>query len=403
MRPAARHSEQVREVVIVEAARSAVGKRNGTLSRTHPIDMLGPIQRQVLERAGVDPKEVGQVVSGCIDQVGAQAANVARSAWLGAGLPVEVPCFTIDSACGSSQQALNVGVGLIASGIEDVAIACGVENMSTVPLGSNVTDGAAAGHGKPINRTYARYHEWTSQFEGAERIATKYGITRADADALGLESQIRARAAIDVGRFAAQIVPLEATQFDAGGGRLDGRTFEIDEVPRDTSSGALAALPPVARVDGIHTAGSSSQIADGAAAILLMSADKARALGVVPRARVLQSCLVGCDPVLMLEGPISATARILQREQLVIDDIDIIEINEAFASVVLAWAQATDADLSRVNPNGGAIALGHPLGATGCVLTTKALFELERADLELALITMCCGGGLGTGTLIQRL
>jgi acetyl-CoA C-acetyltransferase len=391
-------------VVIVEAARSAVGRRNGALAHTHPIDLLGPIQSAVLERAGVSPGEVGQVVGGCVDQVGAQAGNVTRTAWLAAGLPREVACTTVDSACGSSQQAFNLAASLVASGAEDCVLACGVENMSLVPIMASASDGAAAGHGKPINRTYGAQYEFTSQFEGAERIAAKYGIARSDADQFGLESQRRAHRAIDEGHFDTQIVPIPATQVDDEGKRIDQTvTFVVDEVPRDTSLEALADLKPVARPDGIHTAGTSSQIADGASAVLLMSSDRAAQLGLRPRAQVLQTCLVGCDPVLMLEGPIPATRRLLDRTGLNIDDIDVIEINEAFASVVLAWANEFGADMERVNPNGGAIALGHPLGATGCNLITKALHELDGTDTEHALVTMCCGGGLGTGTLIRRL
>jgi acetyl-CoA C-acetyltransferase len=393
----------MRDVVIVEAARSAVGKRNGTLAHTHPIDMLGPVQQAVLDRAGVDPRDVGQVVGGVIDQVGAQAANITRTAWLAAGLPQEVAATTIDSQCGSSQQALNLASSLIASGVVDVAMACGVENMSTVPIGANARAGAEAGYGKPINRTYGARYEYTSQFEGAERIAAKYGISRVDTEHLGLASQERARRALDEGRFETQIVPLEATQLDEDGGRIDETiTFAVDEVPRETSLDALAKLKPVARDDGVHTAGTSSQIADGAAAVLLMTAERAAALGRAPLARVTDTCLVGCDPVLMLEGPIPATRRLLERSGLAIDDLDVVEINEAFASVVLAWAKELDADLEKTNPNGGAIALGHPLGATGCVLATKAVHELVRGDGEWGLVTMCCGGGLGTGTLLQR-
>ncbi|MEZ5141152.1 MAG: acetyl-CoA C-acyltransferase [Acidimicrobiales bacterium] len=394
----------MRDVVIVEAARTAVGRKNGTLAHTHPIDLLGPVQTAVLERAGVDPTEVGQVVGGCIDQVGAQSGNITRNAWLAAGLPQEVAACTVDSACGSSQQALNLAVSLVGSGAEDAVLACGVENMSMVPLGANAMDGAKAGHGKPVNRTYAAHYEYTSQFEGAERIATAYGISRADADELGLESQRRARVAIDEGRFETQIVPIEAVEVDADGTRTGTTTtFTVDEAPRDTTAEALAALEPVARADGIHTAGSASKIADGASAVLVMSADRAAALGLRPRAQVLSTCLVGCDPVLMLEGPIPATERLLSRTGLAMDDIDLVEINEAFASVVLAWERTVGADRARTNPNGGAIALGHPLGATGCLLTTKAVHELERADGEHALVTMCCGGGLGTGTLLRRL
>lgn len=393
----------MRDVVIVEAARSAVGRRNGTLAHTHPIDMLGPVQKAVVERAGIDACEVGQVVGGCISQAGAQAANIARTAWLAAGLPLEVAATTVDSQCGSSQQALGMAAALVASGTVDVAVACGVENMSTVPIGGAAIAGAKAGYGKPMNRTYASRYELTSQFEGAERIATKYGVTRADTDQFGLLSQQRARRAIDEGRFEPQIVPLEATQVDEEGNRLDETvTFARDEVPRDTSLEALAYLKPVAREDGIHTAGTSSQISDGASAVLLMAADKASALGLTPLARVVATCLVGCDPVLMLEGPIPATRNLLERGGLTIGDVDVVEINEAFASVVLAWAKEVGADLDRTNPNGGAIALGHPLGATGTMLVTKAVHELVRSGGEWGLVTMCCGGGLGTGTLLQR-
>ncbi len=394
----------MRDVVIVEAARTAVGRKNGSLSHTHPIDMLGPVQVEVLRRAGVDPNDVGQVVGGCIDQIGAQAANIARAAWLAAGLPQEVAATTVDSACGSSQQALSFAVNLVASGAEDVTMACGVENMSTVPIMANISVGAKAGMGVPFNRTYQALYEATTQFEGAERIAEKYDITRADTDAFGLESQRRAHRALDEARFEREIVPLEAVQVDDEGSRIDEKvTFSVDEVPRDTSAEKLAALKPVGRPDGVHTAGSTSQIADGASAVLVMSAERAEELGVRARARVVDTCLVGCDPVLMLEGPIPATERILERQNLTIDDIDVVEINEAFASVVLSWASVFKPDMERVNPNGGAIALGHPLGGTGCLLVTKALHELERSETELGLITMCCGGGLGTGTLIQRL
>lgn len=391
------------EVVIVEAGRSAVGKRNGTLAGTHPNDLLGPVQMEVIRRAGIAADRVGQVVGGCIDQVGAQSANVTRNAWLTHGGPADVACSTVDSQCGSSQHAVNLAYSLIASGTEDVVLACGVESMSMVPIGANAIDGAKAGHGKPVTRAYWKHFEYTSQFEGSERIATKYGITRDDTDAFGLESQARARRAIDEGRFASQIIPIEATMLDEKGERSTRTViFERDEVPRATSREALAGLKPVAREDGIHTAGTSSQIADGASAVLLMSAEAAKQLGAKPRARVLQTCLVGCDPVLMLEGPIPATRRLLSRQGLAIGDIDVFEINEAFASVVLAWAKTVGADLARVNPNGGAIALGHPLGGTGCILTTKALHELERTGGKRAVISMCCGGGLGTGTLIER-
>ena len=343
------------------------------------------------------------MIGGCINKVGAQAFNVTRTAWLTGGLSPDVACSTVDSQCGSSQFAVNLAANMISSGAEDIVLACGVENMSLLPIGSDAIAGVQAGMGKPITRKYREHFEFTSQFEGAERIATKYGITRDDTDGFGLESQLRAARAISEGRFDSQLVPVEVPVIQEGGERTsETRIVTRDEVPRKTSREALAALKPVARPDGIHTAGSSSQVADGAAAVLLMTAEKARELGCRPRARVVETCLVGCDPVLMLEGPIPATRKVLKRAGLNIADIDVVEINEAFASVVLSWAKTLEADMKRVNPNGGAIALGHPLGATGCGLVTKALNELERIAGKRAIITMCCGGGLGTGTLIER-
>jgi acetyl-CoA C-acetyltransferase len=275
--------------------------------------------------------------------------------------------------------------------------------MSLLPIGSDSIAGAQAGYGKPVSRKYFEHYEFTSQFEGAERIATKHGITREDADRFGLESQLRAARAVKEARFASQLVPVEVPVPVAAGEKPSQKqTVTRDEVPRDTSLEALANLKPVARPDGIHTAGSASQVADGAAAILLMTEAKARELGLRPRARVTDTALVGCDPVLMLEGPIPATRKLLQKNGLRISDIDVFEINEAFASVVLSWARTLEPDMARVNPNGGAIALGHPLGATGCGLVTKAINELERTNGRTALVTMCCGGGLGTGTLIER-
>lgn len=393
----------MRSVVIVEAGRSPVGKRNGSLGAAHPTDVLGQVMMGVLDRAGVASAEVGQVVGGCINKVGAQAMNVTRTAWLAHGGDERVACITIDSQCGSSQHATTLAHSLIASGLEDVVLACGVENMSLLPIGADAVAGVKAGMGKPIARSYRNHHEFLSQFESAERIAEKYQITRGDTDAFGLESQLRAATAVAEGRFDGQIIPIETPVLDDEGKRTQEMvTVSKDEVPRDTSLEALAGLKPVAREDGVHTAGSSSQIADGAGAVLLMSEEKAIELGKTPLARVVDSVLVGCDPVLMLEGPIPATEKLLERAKLTIDDIDVVEINEAFASVVLAWAKSVGADLSKVNPNGGAISLGHPLGGTGCILITKAVHELQRSGGEYGLVTMCCGGGLGTGTLLQR-
>ncbi|HTT77470.1 MAG TPA: acetyl-CoA C-acyltransferase [Candidatus Binataceae bacterium] len=394
----------MRDVVIVEAGRSPIGKKKGSLSAAHPAELLAQVISEVLRRAAIAPSLIGQVVGGCINKVGAQAMNVTRTAWLTAGLPADVACSTVDSQCGSSQFAVNLAASLIASGAEDVVLACGVENMSLLPIGSDSIAGAQAGYGKPVSRKYFEHYEFTSQFEGAERIATKYGITREDTDQLGLESQVRAARAVKEGRFTSQLVPVEVPVPVAAGEKPSQKqTVTRDEIPRDTSLEALANLKPVARPDGILTAGTSSQVADGAAAVLMMTAAKARELGLRPRASVTDTCLVGCDPVLMLEGPIPATRKLLQKNGMRISDIDVVEINEAFASVVLAWARTFEPDMARVNPNGGAIALGHPLGATGCGLVTKAINELERSGGRTSLVTMCCGGGLGTGTLLERM
>jgi acetyl-CoA C-acetyltransferase len=400
-----------RQVVIVEAVRTPIGRKNGGLSSLHPADLLGLVQKEVIRRTGIDPAVVEQVVGGNVSQVGAQSFNVTRTAWLSAGLPMSTACTTVDTQCGSSQQATGLAASLVASGVVDVAMACGVESMSTVPIGSNsnawVKDPKTKEFkslGKAVSKSYFEHYEFTSQFEGAERIAEKWNITRADTDALGFESQKRAARAWAEGRFDGQFIEVDAPDLDDEG-KPTGTTHRVsrDEGIRETTLEKLATLNPVARENGVHTAGNSSQISDGAAALLMMTAEKAAELGLKPRARVVDSCLVGVDPVLMLTGPIDATQRLLARNGLSIDQIDTFEINEAFASVVLAWAKEVGADLERTNPNGGAIALGHPLGGTGAVLMTKALYELERTGGRYGLVSMCCGGGLGTGTLIERI
>ena len=390
------------DVVIVEAVRTPVGKRNGGLSTVHPVDLLAAAQRAVVERSGVDPTEIGQVITGCVSQVGEQAFNIGRTAWLTAGLPLTVANTTVDTQCGSSQQATNLGTALVAAGVVDATVAGGVEVMSRVPIGASGRK--ELGLGIPIPRSYFPQYEMTSQFEGAERIADKWGITRADTDAFGFRSQQRAAAAWAEDRFGPQIVSIEAPELD-GEGKPTGttRTISRDEGLRETTLEKLATLKPVAREDGVHTAGSSSQISDGAAAVLLMSAERAAALGLRPRARIVDTCLVGVDPILMLTGPIDATERLLERNGLSASDIDVAEINEAFASVVLAWQKELGFTDAQTNPNGGAIALGHPLGGTGAVLLTKALHELERTGGRYGLVSMCCGGGIGTGTIIERL
>jgi acetyl-CoA C-acetyltransferase len=387
------------EVVVVEAVRTPLGRRNGGLAGVHPADLLGAAQRAAVERSGIDPAAIGQVVAGCVSQVGEQTFDIARTAWLSSGYPIEVAGTTVDAQCGSSQQATNLAASLISAGVVDVALACGVESMTRVPLGVAV----AQGPGRPLPRSYREQFEYTSQFEGAERIAEKWGITREDCDRFGLQSQQRAQAAWAEGRFEREVVPIDAPDLEDGKPTGTTHRVERDEGLRETSLEALAALKPVARDDGVHTAGTSSQITDGAAAVLLASAGRARELGLRARARVVDQCLVGVDPVLMLTGPIDATQRILGRTGLTIDDLDTIEINEAFASVVLAWAKEVHPNPDRVNPNGGAIALGHPVGCTGARLVTTALHELERTDGRYGLVTMCCGGGLGTGTVLERL
>jgi len=388
------------DVVIVEAVRSPLGRRNGSLASVHPADLLAAVQTAAIERSGIDPRSVGQVVGGCVSQVGEQTFNIARTAWLTAGLPLEVAATTVDSQCGSSQQATNLATALVASGVVDVALACGVESMSRIPLGAAIR----GDFGRPTPKSYFGRYEVTSQFEGAERIAERWGITRDDCDRFGLASQERAARAWGEGRFDREVVAIQAPEVDTEGNPTGStRTVARDEGLRETSLEALARLKPVAREDGVHTAGSSSQITDGAAAVLLTTAARARDLGLRPRARIVDQCLVGVDPVLMLTGPIDATRRMTERTGLGVRDFDVVEINEAFASVVLAWERELGADMEKVNPSGGAIALGHPVGATGARLVTTALHELERTDGTHALVTMCCGGGLGTGTVIERL
>jgi acetyl-CoA C-acetyltransferase len=389
------------EVVIIDAVRTPIGRRNGGLGSVHPADLLAGVLAELVSRSGIDPAEVDQLVGGCVSQVGQQSFNLTRTAWLTAGLPLTVAATTIDTQCGSSQQATSFATALVASGVVDVAIACGVESMSRVPIGSNSSK--KLGLGVPIPKSYFESYEFTSQFEGAERIADAWGISRQDCDEFGFQSQQRAATAWEQGRFDSQIVSVQAPDLDEDGTPTGSTTTRsTDEGLRETTLDKLASLKPIAREDGVHTAGSASQISDGAAAVLIMSAEKAASLGLAPRAKVLDSCMVGVDPVLMLTGPIEATHRLLGRTKMSISDFDLFEINEAFASVVLAWAKEVGADLHRTNPNGGAIALGHPLGATGAFLITKALNELERSDGTNALISMCCGGGLGTGTIIQR-
>ncbi|MFZ0665923.1 MAG: steroid 3-ketoacyl-CoA thiolase [Acidimicrobiales bacterium] len=390
-----------REVVLVEAVRTPTGKKKGSLANVHSADLLGVVQTAVIERSGIDPAQVDQVVAGCISQSGAQSFNIGRTAWLAAGLPLSVPATTVDSQCGSSQQASSIAASLIASGAIDVAVACGVENLNLVPINA----ATKAGPGRALTKSYFARYEFISQFEAGERIAKKWGISREECDALGLSSQVRAARAWSEGRYDAEVIPTAFPVWDdEGKPTADFGLLERDETMRQTSMEALAALKPLSgQPDGYHTAGTSSQLGDQSSAVLMMSRARADELGLRARARLVDHCLVGVDPTLMLTGPIDATERLLKRNGLSIADIDVFEINEAFASVVLAWSREVSPDMERVNPNGGAIALGHALGSTGTRLITTALHELERSDSEIALVSMCCGGGLGTGTLLQRI
>jgi acetyl-CoA C-acetyltransferase len=377
------------QVLILDAVRTALGRRNGALAGIHPARLLGDEIAELLARTGVEGGQVQQVITGCVGQVGEQSFNIGRTAWLAAGLPEHVAASTVDAQCGSSQQAFTLATGLVRGGLADVVIACGVESMSRIPIGANFKK--ELGLGRPIPPEYLERYAFLNQFQAAETIAKKWEVTRERADEFGLLSQQRAAAAWAEDRFAGQIVPVEA----------ETGTVAKDEGLRETSLDALSQLQPVVP-NGVHTAGTASQISDGAAAVLVASERWVIEHHLVPKARVVDSMLIGVDPVTMLTGPHEVTPQLLRRNGLAMSDIDLVEINEAFASIVLSWADVVDADMAKVNPNGGAIALGHPLGATGAVLLTKAVHELARIRGRYALVTMCCGGGLGTGTLLER-
>jgi acetyl-CoA acetyltransferase family protein len=383
-----------REVVIIEAARTPIGRghlEKGYYKDTHPNELLGAAYRAVIERAGIEPGQVENVISGCVAQFGPQGLHVARNAWLQAGFPVETSATTIDLQCGSAQQAVNLAATQIAAGVHDVVIGGGVEHMGKLPFAATIK--TQQDFGLAFTPELLAQHNVVGQGLGAEMIAEEYEIPRPELDELALRSHQLAHRATEEGRFEREMIPMS----------VNGDTYITDQGIRpDTSLEALSQLKTVFKPDGVITAGNSSQISDGAAAVLLMSAEKAGELGLTARARIVDQTTVGCDPVKMLEGPIPATQKILERNSMTIDDFDLIEINEAFAPVVAAWRRVHHPDMDRVNVNGGAMALGHPLGSTGARLITTLLHELERSDKEVGFVTMCCGGGLGTGTLIQR-
>ncbi|WP_033247103.1 steroid 3-ketoacyl-CoA thiolase [Nocardia carnea] len=383
--------------VIVEAVRTPIGKRGGWLSGLHAAEILGAVQAGLVHRSGIEAASVEQVIGGCVTQAGAQSNNVTRTAWLAAGLPWQTGATTIDAQCGSAQHAAHLIAGLIATDAIDIGIACGVEAMSQVPLGANV--GTSAGPRRPASWNL----DMPNQFEAAERIAQRRGITRSDIEALGVRSQHLAKQAWEEGRFAREVLPIAAPILDTEGNATgQNQVVDRDQGLRDTTSDSLARLTPVIE-GGIHTAGTASQISDGAAAILLADSARAHALGLTPRARIVSQVLVGAEPYFHLDGPVQATTEVLRKAGMKIGDLDLFEINEAFASVVLSWAQVHDPDMARVNVNGGAIALGHPVGSSGSRLIATALHELERRDASTALITMCNGGAMATATIIERI
>ena len=387
----------MREAVIVEALRTPIGRGKagkGGLSAFHPAELLGRVQRELCKKAGIEPAMVEQMIGGCVTQAGEQSNNITRNAWLSRGGDWTVAGSTVDTQCGSSQQANHLISALIKAGQIDVGIACGVEVMSHVGLGANVLNGP--GFFQPAD------WPWDStpdQFQSAERIAKKRGITRKDCDEFGLRSQTLAKKARDEGRFKREILAIDAPAPDGSGGTI---RVTQDEGIRDSTIEGLAALNPVVP-DGVHTAGSSSQISDGAAAVLWMSEERANALGLKPRARIRFAAVVGTDPYYLLDGPIDATNRMLAKSGMTLKDIDLYEVNEAFATVVLSWLRVFEPDIDRLNVNGGAIALGHPVGATGCRLIVTALHELERRNKSTAYISMCCGSSVGTATILERL
>lgn len=385
------------EAVIVDAVRTPIGKRGGWLAGLHASKVLAAAQQEVVKRAGVEPSLVEQLVGGCVTQAGEQANNITRTAWLQAGLPYEAAATTIDAQCGSAQQANNFIAGLIATGAIDVGIACGVEAMSRVGLGANVVNGP----GKPKPEDWSL--DMPTQFGAAERIAERRGLTRQDLEELGHRSQANAKRAWDEGRFDREVMSLEAPVLGEDGqpsGEM--RVVDRDQGLRETTLEGMAKLKPISE-EARHTAATSSQISDGAAAVLWMSRERADSLGLRPRARIVANVLVGSEPYYHLDGPVDATRRVLDKAGMTVSDIDVFEVNEAFAAVLGSWMQVHEPDPDRVNVNGGAMALGHPVGATGSRLITTALHELERTDSQLALVSMCAGGAMATGTIIERL
>ncbi len=393
----------MREVVIVDAVRTPLGRRGGVLSKSHPIDTSALLLGSLVERNNFDPEVVDDVIYGCVSEVGAQSTNLARNIVLTAGWPYTIPGVTLDRQCSSSQQAVHFAANQIASGAHDVVVAGGTEWMSQIPLGANMGQGL----GFPFTEAMRDKYDLVSQGLSAERIAEKWGVSREEADEFAAESQEKAATAQKEGRFKGEMIPIKGNRKSKaadGTETWEEAMIDFDEGIRPgTTPEVLSALKPSFKEDGVHHAGNSSQITDGSAAVLLTHPEKAKEMGWKPRGRIVSQAVVGSDPELMLTGPITATPLALQRAGITLRDIDLVEINEAFASVVLAWKREMNADMSKVNVNGGAIALGHPTGCTGARLFGTILNELERTGGKYGLITMCVGGGIGTATVVERL
>jgi acetyl-CoA acyltransferase len=381
------------EIVIVSAARTPLGRRNGWLRDIHPVHLGAQALCEALARANLDPAQVEHVIMGCVSQVGEQTFNLARNVVLDAGLPIDVPATTIDFQCGSSQQAVHLAAGMIASGQAAIVVAGGVESMTHVPMGSSLENGT------PFTDKMMEHYNLTTQGVAADEIALKWDISRAEVDQIGYDSHLKAAHAQSKGWFDQEILPVEGLD-------EENTPFIVNRdqgVRPNASLEKMAALQPAFNPDGVTTAGNSSQITDGAAALVVMSRAKADALGIQPKARIVSMVTVGSDPHLMLTGPIAATRKVLSRARLDLDQIDLFEVNEAFASVISMWQREIGADMAKVNVHGGAIALGHPLGASGARLMTTLIHALETHNKRYGLQTMCCGGGMGTGTIIERL
>lgn len=387
------------QAYIVAAVRSAGGRKNGRLSKVHPLDLGAKVVDGLVEKSGVAVSEIDDLIFGCVSQVGAQSSNIGRGVCLSSVLGEQVPGTTVDRQCGSGQQAIHFAAQAVMSGTQDVVIAGGVENMSQVPIGASIIDGAKADHGVPYGKAISERYPGVqfNQFAGAEMLVKKYELTSEELNEFALASHLKAKQAVEEGRFDGEIIPIEVELED---GSLEMHTQD-EGIRMDATIGAISGLQPMAE-DGVLTAANASQICDGAAAVMIASGDACKRLGLTPLAKIVAMSVIGSDPVIMLEGPIPATKKVLEKAGMSMDDIDLFEVNEAFGSVPLSWAKALDADLDKLNVNGGAQALGHPLGGTGAKLMTTLVHELHRTGKRYGLLAICEGGGTANGTIVER-